>query len=184
MMRGFLSVALCLGLVLPSIGAEKGRPLALDRLFAELHRTKNQSEANRLTSLIWQIWNNPEDAETSRLMDDGRDALQRLDFGTALNRFNAIIARAPTLAEGWNKRATLFYVMGDYGASIRDIDRVLDLEPRHFGALAGLGMNYDALGNKRKALDAWRQALVANPHLLDAPIRIRELETLLQEKGI
>ena len=184
MIRRFLAIVLCVGWIWPAAASEESRTLALDRLFAELHRTKDQHEANQLTSLIWQIWNHPEDPEASRLMDDGRDALQRLDFKTAMERFNAIITRAPNLPEGWNKRATLYYVMGDFRASIRDIDRVLDLEPRHFGALAGLGMNHDALGNKRKALEAWRRALEANPHLADAPARIRQLEKELQDQSI
>lgn len=164
--------------------ADSGDSQALNRLFEALKGARDASEGNRLTSLIWQIWNHPDDPETGQLMVEGRNALEKLDFNTALDRFDAVIKRAPELAEGWNKRATVYYVMGDFEASIRDIQHVLRLEPRHFGALAGLGMNYDALGNKQRALNAWRRALDANPHLEDAPVRIRQLEKDLQQQNI
>ncbi len=164
--------------------ADSGRSHTVDRLFDALRGAQDASEGNRLTSLIWQLWNHPEDPETGDLMSEGRTALENLDFGTALNRFGEVIERAPELAEGWNKRATVYYVMGDFEASIRDIQQVLRLEPRHFGALAGLGMNYDALGDKQQALNAWRRALDANPHLEDAPARIRQLEEDLQQQSI
>lgn len=164
--------------------ADSGNSLTLDRLFDALKGAKDASEGNRLTSLIWQLWNHPEDPKTGELMAEGRNALEKLDFSTALKRFEAVIKRSPELAEGWNKRATVYYVMGDFNASIRDIRQVLRLEPRHFGALAGLGMNYDALGDKQQALNAWRRALDANPHLEDAPARIRQLEKDLQQQNI
>ncbi len=164
--------------------ADSGDSQALNRLFDALKGARDASEGNRLTSLIWQIWNHPDDPETGELMAEGRNALDKLDFNTALDRFGAVIKRAPELAEGWNKRATVYYVMGDFKASIRDIQQVLRLEPRHFGALAGLGMNYDALGDKQQALNAWRRALDANPHLEDAPVRIRQLEKDLQKQNI
>ncbi len=103
---------------------------------------------------------------------------------TALTRFNAVIAHEPKFAEGWNKRATLYYVMGEYRASIKDIHEVLALEPRHFGALAGLGMNEEALGDDRRALDAWRRALKVNPFLEDAQARVKALETVLGNQPI
>ncbi len=74
--------------------------------------------------------------------------------------------------------------MGRHRDSIRDIDRVLALEPRHFGALAGLGMNLEALGDDRRALDAWRRALKVNPYLQDARIRVQALETSLRNRPI
>lgn len=181
------ALIIILGLVcwtgLPA-SADSGSSQAVNRLFDALKGARDASEGNRLTSLIWQLWNHPEDPETGELMTEGRSALEKLDFRTALKRFEEVIKRAPELAEGWNKRATVYYVMGDFKASIRDIQQVLRLEPRHFGALAGLGMNYDALGDKQQALNAWRRALDANPHIEDAPVRIRQLEKDLQQQNI
>jgi len=164
--------------------AESTRATALDRLFTALHATTDPAEANQVTGLIWLIWNHSDDAETNQLMAEGRQAMERLDFETALARFNAVIAREPKFAEGWNKRATLYYVMGKYRASIKDIHEVLALEPRHFGALAGLGMNQEALGDDRRALESWRRALKVNPFLEDAQARVKALETTLGNKPI
>ena len=164
--------------------AGSAKSSTLDRLFAALYEAPNADEANRLTSLIWVVWNQADDPETDRLLIEGRGALEKLDFKTARARFDAVIAREPNFAEGWNKRATLFYVMGDYRASIKDIREVLIREPRHFGALAGLGMNYEALGDDNRALNAWRRALKANPYLQDARTRIKALETSLGNRPI
>ena len=176
--------ALFLVLAGPSASADHKMASSLDRLFAALHATTDPAEANRLTGLIWVIWNHSEDPETDRLLTEGREAMEQLEFDKALACFSKVIMREPKFAEGWNKRATLYYVMGLYRESISDIDKVLALEPRHFGALAGLGMNYEALGNDRRALDAWRRALKANPHLEDAQIRVKALETSLRNQPI
>jgi tetratricopeptide (TPR) repeat protein len=157
---------------------------SLDRLCGALHATLDPTEANRLTGLIWLIWNHAEDPETDRLLTEGRKAMEQLDFDMALACFDKVVAREPKFAEGWNKRATLYYVMGRYRDSISDINHVLALEPRHFGALAGLGMNHEALGDDRRALNAWRRALKANPHLEDAQIRVKALETSLRNQPI
>ncbi|MGH6619167.1 MAG: tetratricopeptide repeat protein [Alphaproteobacteria bacterium] len=184
MIRKAIFLALFLALAAPAAFAGSKTASSLDRLFGALHATADPDEANRLTSLIWLIWNHAEDPETDRLMTEGRKALEQLDFDTALARFGAVIEREPKFAEGWNKRATLYYVMGRYRDSIRDIDHVLALEARHFGALAGLGMNHEALGDDRRALDAWRRALKVNPYLQDAQIRVKALEASLRNRPI
>lgn len=178
------SLAFFLFLAATASLADTTKTLTLDRLFSALHGASTADEANRLTSLIWVVWHQAEDPETNHLLGEGRVALEALDFKTARARFDAVIAREPNFAEGWNKRATLFYVMGEYRASIKDIHEVLAREPRHFGALAGLGMNYEALGDDRRALNAWRRALRVNPHLQDARTRVKALETSLGNRPI
>jgi tetratricopeptide (TPR) repeat protein len=168
----------------PPARGEVVRKQMLDRLFAALYATTDTREATRLTTMIWGVWNEADDPETNRLLAEGRGAMQKLELETALARFNDVIARDPDFAEGWNKRATLYYVMGKFRASIKDIKEVLAREPRHFGALAGLGMNYEALGDDTAALSAWRRALKANPHLQDAAARIKVLETTLRNRPI
>jgi len=168
----------------PPARGEVVRKMMLDRLFAALYATTDTQEATRLTTMIWGVWNEADDPETNRLLTEGREAMQQLDFEKALACFDAVIARDPDFAEGWNERATLYYVMGKFRASIKDIKEVLVREPRHFGALAGLGMNYEALGDDTAALNAWRRALKVNPHLQDAAARIKVLETTLMNRPI
>ena len=184
MRRLAVFLAFLLMLAPPSGIAGPSTAAAVDRLFDALYATTDPEEASRLTGMIWLIWNHSEDPETDRLMSEGRAAMEKLDFDTAKARFDAVIERAPKFAEGWNKRATLYYVIGNYRASIKDIDEVLILEPRHFGALAGLGMNHEALGDDRRALDAWRRALKVNPYLQDVQERVKALETSLGNKPI
>ena len=93
----------------------------------------------------------------------------------ALAAFDRVVELAPDYAEGWNKRATLHYLRGNYVASVDDIERALDLEPRHFGALSGLAMVSLAIGEEERALDAFEAALAIHPHLAGADTHIRNL---------
>jgi tetratricopeptide (TPR) repeat protein len=93
----------------------------------------------------------------------------------ALEYFDRLVEHAPGFAEGWNKRATVYYLMENYEASVLDIERTLELEPRHFGALSGLGMIYDAIGEPAAALRSFEAAVAINPHLDGARQRIEAL---------
>jgi tetratricopeptide (TPR) repeat protein len=102
--------------------------------------------------------------------------MQRQDLDAALDRFDQMVKYAPDFAEGWNKRATVYYMRGEYPESVADIERVLELEPRHFGALSGLGMIYEELDRKEQALRAFEAALQANPFLPGAKQQIEILK--------
>jgi tetratricopeptide (TPR) repeat protein len=90
----------------------------------------------------------------------------------------------PNFAEGWNKRATVYYMMGDFDASVADIQKTLTLEPRHFGALSGLGLIYDALDKPAAAVKVWQKALEINPHMQSIRHRIEEIQAEEKGKGI
>ncbi|MDH3671489.1 MAG: tetratricopeptide repeat protein [Gammaproteobacteria bacterium] len=156
----------------------------LDTLFGLLHETENPRVGEQITRQIWIIWRkvNSENADT--LMDKGiRDmSLQRYD--QALATFNKVVEIAPTYAEGWNKRATLLFLMGEYVGSVADIKRTLALEPRHFGAWSGLGLIHTDLDNDAAALRAFEQALEINPHLPGARHNIESIKKRQQEKLI
>ena len=156
----------------------------LTRLFEALKAAQSQSQAHALEGQIAHIWAESSDPETQRLMRRGLGLMAAHDRKAALKAFDEIVAHAPDFAEGWNKRATLEFVLGDYKASIADIARTLRLEPRHFGALAGLGQVELALGNKQAALDAFNQALALDPYLGDVAEMAARLKKELAGKPI
>jgi tetratricopeptide (TPR) repeat protein len=165
-MRTVLAVfaAVGLALVAPPIFADQDDP-RLPTYFEQLVGAPDPLSARTIEQQIWRIWYENADEETSRLLIEGDRAMQAGDFATALEDFNAVIERDPDFAEGWNRRATLRYMMGDYEGSMADIDETLLREPRHFGALAGLGLVNMELGREQQALDAFERALVVNPQM-------------------
>ena len=155
------------------------RDARLDGLFARLQSTPSGNEAQAVEQRIWRIWSEAGDPQVARLLQEGVLAMSQARFRVALERFDRMVAQAPDFAEGWNKRATLHYLMGNFGASVRDIQRTLDLEPRHFGALSGLGMIYDAVEEPAAALRSFEAAVAINPHLQSVELRIVELRRQL-----
>ena len=117
-------------------------------------------------------------------MGEGQWYLRDGSVRSALDDFSAAVAWAPDFAEAWHKRATVRFLMGDYPASIADLRRTLDLEPRHFGALAGLGLIYLKLDEERAALAALEKALEINPHLSGARQKVQELHDKLDGKKV
>lgn len=113
----------------------------LNALFDKL-KTGSDEEARAIERQIWQIWVEHKNPEIARLMQRGMAALNEDDAQEALDTFGQVVRADKNFAEGWNKRATVEFVMGDFDASIADIERTLALEPRHFGALSGLGQIY------------------------------------------
>jgi tetratricopeptide (TPR) repeat protein len=154
--------------------------LRLERLFARLQATSSRAEAQAAQLQIWQIWIESDDSQANRLMRSGIEAMAARQNALALQYFDRLVERAPDFAEGWNKRATVHYLMDDYAASVLDIERTLELEPRHFGALSGLGMIYDAIGEPAAALRSFEAAVAINPHLEGPRQRIEALRRELQ----
>jgi len=163
-------------LALPAV-ADQDDP-RLDELFAVLQTTDDDATASAATNMIWAIWTYSEDDDVRRLMASGIQAMRIRAYPDALRYFDRIIEVAPAFAEGWNKRATVFYLMGDFEKSIDDVDVTLALEPRHFGALSGLGQICMAMGEEEEALTAFEEALEVHPHLVGA----RATVSVLREK--
>jgi tetratricopeptide (TPR) repeat protein len=155
-------------------GAAQDDP-RLNALFDKLRTTDNPAEARIVELAIWQIWSESGDPATDSLMDLGATALQGRDFAGALGLFDAITERSPDFAEGWNKRATVLYMMGASERAAEDVARVLSLEPRHFGALSGLGLIDIQLHRDNDAIAAFQQALKLNPNMPDAKAHLEEL---------
>lgn len=137
----------------------------LDGLFARLHATLDEQEAEAVTQQIWEIWYQTDDVKARELFLRGVRHMQAARFDQALAVFDEVVSLSPDFAEAWNRRATVLYLMGEHAASIDDIKHTLVLEPRHFGALSGLGLIYLHSEQWDDAINAFRKALEVNPHL-------------------
>jgi tetratricopeptide (TPR) repeat protein len=171
-------LALALGFMTPAFADQADR--RLDGLFERLRATSSEAEAEAAQQQIWQIWIESDDLLANRLMQDGIQAMITRQHARALEYFDRLVEHAPGFAEGWNKRATVYYLMENYEASVLDIERTLELEPRHFGALSGLGMIYDAIGEPAAALRSFEAAVAINPHLYGTRQRIEALRRELR----
>lgn len=147
----------------------------LDRLFATLQGA-SASEAVRIESDIWRIWSRSGSAAMDLLLERGRKAAEQGDFEAALDHLTALTDHAPDFAEGWNARATVFFQTGAYGPAIADLQRVLALNPRHFGALSGFGMILEEIDRPAQALEAYRAALTLHPHMQGVIEAVSRLE--------
>ncbi|NEV80223.1 tetratricopeptide repeat protein, partial [Rhodopseudomonas sp. BR0C11] len=118
------------------------------------------------------------------LMARSKVAMDAKQFDVALKLLDAVVKLRPDYVEGWNRRATIYYLQNDYMHSLEDIEQVLAREPRHFGALAGLGMIMQELGDDKRALDAFRRALALNPHLDKVPDLVKTLSEKVEGRDI
>jgi len=172
-------VLLC---VLASPGAVRAdqNDAKLNDLFSRLLATADFAEAAAIEHEIWKIWIARDDAEVDKRMSVGIKAMSGGALKISLMAFNEIVEMDPAFAEGWNKRATVYYLMGEFDASVRDIQETLALEPRHFGALSGMGLIYSAIGKDAAALNVWEKALTINPHMPGIKVRVEELRKKLK----
>jgi tetratricopeptide (TPR) repeat protein len=154
---------------------------SLDGLFQALREARSALEAQRVEAAIWERWMQTDEPRVVDWMTHGVQAMRRGDHRAALAAFDAVVQLAPAFAEGWNKRATVHWIMGNHEASLRDIDRTLALEPRHFGALSGLALIHEAHGRIFEALDALERIERIHPHLPDLAERIAALESELAQ---
>ena len=138
----------------------------------------------KIETQILDIWRDPESDSIDLLMNRAIVAQGEGDFDTALIHFNDVVDLAPKYAEGWNRRATLLYVMDRYDESVRDIQRTVALEPRHYGAWSGLGKIFLETGDEQNALDAFRKALDINPHLADIAELVEKMSPDVEGQGI
>jgi len=156
----------------------------LDMLFEVLQTTHDPRQARLIEMRIWHLWTSAEDQDATALMERGTRAMETEDTDTALAVFDELVDRFPDFAEGWNKRATLHFILGNYGQSVADIQRTLELEPRHFGALSGLGLINMELDRTQPAIEAFEAALAVNPHMPGAKASIESLRRQLENSNI
>ena len=163
------ALLLLLGIAVTYPAAADQHDQRLKALFDTLKTADSEEKASYTEMVIWRIWSDTGSPQLDALLNEGSQAMAERDFPTALDKFSTLIQRKPDFAEGWNKRATLYYLMGKYQESIADIDHVLELEPRHFGALSGLGLINEQLNRDEAAKDAFERVLDVYP--LDSSAR-------------
>ncbi|KAB2920358.1 MAG: tetratricopeptide repeat protein [Hyphomicrobiaceae bacterium] len=160
------------------------RAQQLDALFNRLKAAGAQAEGDEIVAEIWKLWQQSGDRELDGLMNRAILAMSQGIPVLALPLLDDVVKRRPDWAEGWNKRATVLYMLGEYDRSLADIERVLALEPRHFGALAGMGLIHIARGRHREALAVYRRALTINPFLRERHSIMPALEREIGEKPL
>ncbi len=159
--------------------AEAATPLTeetLDGLFTRLAGSEDEKEAKSVEFEILKRFHHSGSDTTNLLMSWVSKAMDEEKFSQALDILDQITLLEPEFAEGWNKRATAHYMMGEYGRSIADIEKVLALEPRHFGALSGLGLILREIGETERALQAFEEALKVHPYLGNAKDMVKTLK--------
>jgi tetratricopeptide (TPR) repeat protein len=167
---------------LPKVGADRTR--GLDFLFGALKAAPDEASAKHVEARIWALWLQTPSDTAALLMTRAKAAMDAQQMDVAIKLLDAVVKLRPDYIEAWNRRATLYYLKNDYTHSLEDIEQVLVREPRHFGALAGLGMIMQDIGDEKRALDAFRKALAINPHLEKVPDMIKLLTEKVEGRDI
>jgi tetratricopeptide (TPR) repeat protein len=167
---------------LPKAAADRTR--GLDFLFGALKVAPNEASAKNVEARIWALWMQTPSDTAALLMVRAKAAMDAKQYDIALKLLDAVVKLRPDYIEGWNRRATVYYLQNDYTRSLEDIEQVLVREPRHFGALAGLGMIMMDVGDDKRALDAFRKALAVNPYLDKVPELVKNLSEKVEGRDI
>ncbi len=152
-----------------------GQRSTLDQLFFDLKRERNEQAAKRISKKIWEEWTKSGSASIDLMMGWSQDAIDARKFHVALDFLDQVVTLQPDFAEGWNRRATLHFMMNEYSKSVADIKRTLLLEPRHFGALSGWGMILKNTDQKQQALKVFSQTLEIYPMMRSAQAEVAQL---------
>ena len=165
--------------------AQKGdRTRNLDFLFGALKAAPDEETSKQVEARIWALWIASGSDTANLLMSRARTAIDANDLDLALQLLDALVKLKPDYVEAWNRRATIHYMRKEFGASMKDIQQVLIREPRHFGALSGLGMILQEFGEDKQALEVFRRALEVNPHLARIPDMVKTLSEKVEGRDI
>ena len=161
------------------------RNIKLDQLFKQLKKSSNASVAYEIEMKIWNIWStHPTQNKLTLSLAKGSKLMSQGKLENSYKIFSTIIEVSPSWAEGWNKRATVLYLMGKYQDSLNDINEVLKLENRHFGALSGQGLVQIKLGNYEKAIKSYQAVQKIYPSIRAAKVMIPQLRELIKNEAI
>ncbi len=164
--------------VLAEVGKQEDLPLLQLHLSDEDERIRGAAEA-----AIWAIWGHSGDAATDRLFERGLEQMRMGRLRGAVDTFNHVISMRPGFTEAWNKRATVYYLLGEDDLSLKDCDEVLRRNPQHFGVLAGYGQIYLRKGDLQRALNYFEQALAINPNMAGVQASIDAVREIMVRRG-
>ena len=168
----------------PSRSARGEPTYSLDTLFSALKIAPDAASAKAIEDRIWAMWTASDSDTCNLLMSREKVATEEKDYDLAVRLLDAVIALKPGYVEAWNRRATVYYLKQDYPHAVADIGEVLALEPRHFGALSGLGLILQDIGDDKDALEAYRKALAIDPHLESVPETVKSLSEKVEGRDI
>lgn len=164
---------------------QRGDPAQnLDFLFGALKVAPDAETAKAIETRIWALWMVSRSDTANLLMTRVRTAVEAKDVDLAITLLDAIVKIKPDYVEAWNRRATIYYMKKDYGHALADIGQVLKREPRHFGALSGLGLILQDLGDDKQALEVYRRTLSIHPRIERIPDLIKELQPKVEGRDI
>ena len=182
-MKKKILVALLSLLSFNSLFADE-RSIKLDELFNDL-KNNDQYISNKIEQKIWKIWStHPNNSELTTMLNVGSDFVNNNQLLEAIEIFTKVIELDPSWPEAWNKRATVFYMVGEFEKSQKDIDEVLKLENRHFGALAGQGLVNIKLENYDKAIKSYENVIKIYPSMNSSKIMIKHIKELIKNQSI
>jgi tetratricopeptide (TPR) repeat protein len=164
--------------------ARGDRTRNLDFLFGALKLAPDDVTAKAIEERIWALWTVSRSDTANLLMTRVKTAIEAKDIDLAITLLNAIVKVKPDYVEAWNRRATIYYMKKDYGHSLADIREVLKREPRHFGALAGLGLILQDIGDNKQALEVYRRALALYPRMERIPDLVKTLQEKIEGRDI
>ncbi len=169
---------------LSSVSFADDQERELDKLFLELKKNI-PSKSSNIEQQIWLLWStHPSDKKLTSMLDEGSRLVQDQKLLRAISVFTEAIELDPSWAEAWNKRATVLYMIGEFQKSQNDIERVLELEKRHFGALAGQGLVNIQLQNYEKAINSYQMAEEIYPAMKSPKLMIKQIEELIKKQSI
>ena len=179
-MSKLLSIIIFLFLSTTSVKADQNDP-RLNNLFKKLNETENQEEISDLIKNIWDIWYEVDDPKVIEYFEKGIQAMRIRNYPLAVRFFNNLIEKDPNFAEAWNKRATVYFMMGDFDKSMQDIIKTLELEPRHFGALDGMGLIFIHQGQYQQAIDVYDKMLEIFPFSIKTMEKKESIKSIISQ---
>ena len=182
--KPFRYLTMALMLMLPLLASSDQNDPRLDELFEMLRSSQDQGKLVEVEAEIWEIWYDSGNEEVDAMMALGSRSARAGDLGAAEAIYSQVIEQMPEFSEGWNRRATIRYYRNDYDGSLADIEETLRLEPRHFGAIWGLGMILGRQRDFERAILAFERLLEIKPNAGDARPRIELLKQEMSKEAV